>query len=227
MGRQIIYAILALGVLTSRASPAYAEGMRLPPAAASRAHAKKRDIQCAVALDDIAFIVHKSNRMESISRQQVVDIYMGKIDAWKELKGGGGFISIINEEQGRAIFGLLEEYFLRNGKLLKDAVAIGADRRTIAAVAANPYAIGYVSMAAAIRAEAAQIDIKRLALDGAEGPAVDAKNEPSGLRRGLALAARHALSRVRKLFGFFQNGGPVGPTIVIGNCGAAEWWMQA
>jgi len=159
---------LILRILTSSEFSSYAESQSLQP---------------PVAFDDIAFIVHKNNPLNDISRQQVIDIYRGQIRTWKELDWENFFITIINEEQGRRALKLFEKYFELTGKFLRSAIIIGPNSRTIESVAANPHAIAYVSIGAAMVAEAEGIRIKRLTLDGVEPPLSNVKNKSRGLRR--------------------------------------------
>lgn len=129
-----------------------------------------------LTFDEVAFIVHKSNPIKNLSRQEILDIYSGKVRTWKEVRGQDNFIWVVNEDEGRAAFGVFKQYFKFTGKFLKNAVIIGPNKQTIQSVAGNPHAIGYVTLGAAMMAEAKGVKIKRLILAGVEGPAVIARN---------------------------------------------------
>lgn len=201
--RYHLYVILFLEILVILASRVSAEEKRLlmpnsravlPTAeiaaanagmASSSLRSKKRQLKSVAhaAFDDVAFIVHKSNSVQDVSRQEVIDIYAGKVRTWREVGGQNSFIWVVNEEEGRTAFGVFKRYFTLTGKFLRNAVVIGPNRKTIQSVAANPHAIGYVTLGAAMTAEAKGVKIKRLILDGAEGPVVTARNEfPESMR---------------------------------------------
>lgn len=162
--RYWFYAIFCLGIFAFVAS-AEDRLLSLPVKQAAR-----------VTFDEVAFIVHKTNPIKNLSRQEILDIYSGKVRTWDEVRGQDNFIWVVNEDEGRVAFEVFNQYFKFTGKFLRNAVIIGPNKQTIESVAANPHAIGYVTLGAAMIAEAKGIKIKRLILAGVEGPAVIARN---------------------------------------------------
>ena len=71
---------------------------------------------------------------------------------------------------------VFEQYFELTGKFLRSAIIIGNNRQTIDSVAANPRAIGFVTFAAVMMAQARGVKIKYLILEGREGPKVTVRN---------------------------------------------------
>ncbi len=71
--------------------------------------------------DALVFIVNKSNPVNSITRQQVRDIYNGRIGNWKQLGGPDlNLISVITTTKGFGGIGeALEKYFLDGRRPLK------------------------------------------------------------------------------------------------------------
>jgi phosphate transport system substrate-binding protein len=123
-------------------------------------------IATTFALDGIALIVHASNPVSGLRRQQVVDIYTGGLMNWHALGGQDRRIVVINKEEGRATLELFAHHFDLTGKFVRDAVIIGPNGQAIATVAGNPNAIAYVSIGSAEVAVAQGTPIKLLALDG-------------------------------------------------------------
>jgi phosphate transport system substrate-binding protein len=120
----------------------------------------------AIALDGIALIVHASNPLPGLTREQVVDIYGGKLTSWTELGGEAHHITVVNKEEGRATLELFEQYTGLKGKFRPDAVIIGPNGQAITTVAGNPDAIAYVSIGSAAVAESSGTPIRRIPLDG-------------------------------------------------------------
>jgi phosphate transport system substrate-binding protein len=120
----------------------------------------------AVALDGIALVVHASNPLPGLTRQQVVDIYSGAIASWAALGGQDRPITVVNKEEGRATLELFERYTGLKGKFRPDAIIIGPNGQAITTVAGDPDAIAYVSIGSAAVAEEAGTPIRRIALDG-------------------------------------------------------------
>lgn len=118
------------------------------------------------ALDGIALIVHASNPVSGLSRQQVIDIYTGALVNWQSLGGQDKRVVVVNKEEGRATLELFAQYFNLTGKFVRDAVIIGPNGQAIATVAGNPQAIAYVSIGSAEVAVTQGTPIKPLALDG-------------------------------------------------------------
>jgi phosphate transport system substrate-binding protein len=129
------------------------------------------------ALDGIAVIVHASNPVSGLSRQQVIDIYTGALVKWQALGWHDTRIVVVNKEEGRATLELFAQYFDLTGKFVRDAVIIGPNGQAIATVAGNPQAIAYVSIGSAEVAVAQGTPIKLLAL---EGVAATSANVTSG-----------------------------------------------
>ena len=50
---------------------------------------KKNYAHTIIGYDALAIIVHKSNPIKSLTLQQLIDIYRGKIERWSQLGGSG------------------------------------------------------------------------------------------------------------------------------------------
>ncbi len=137
------------------------------------------------ALDGIALIVHASNPLSGLSRQQVIDIYTGKITSWQALGWTDTHIVVVNKEEGRSTLELFEHYFDLKGKFVRDAVIIGPNGQAIITVAGNPQALAYVSIGSSEVAVEQGTPIKLLALDGVAATSANVKNGTYGLLRPL------------------------------------------
>lgn len=152
------------------------------------------------AQDGIALIVHASNPVSDLSRQQVIDIYTGAIANWRTLGWNDTRIVVVNKEEGRATLELFAQYFGLTGTFARDAVIIGPNGQAIATVAGNPQAIAYVSIGSAEVAVEQGTPIKLLALDGVAATSANVKSGAYGLTRPLNFVTVGPPHRLAKAF---------------------------
>jgi phosphate transport system substrate-binding protein len=161
------------------------------------------------AQDGIVLIVHASNPVSDLSRQQVIDIYTGTIANWRTLGWNDTPIVVVNKEEGRATLELFEHYFALTGKFVRDAIIIGPNGQAIATVAGNPQAIAYVSIGSAEVAVEQGTPIKLLALDGVAATSANVKSGAYGLTRPLnfvTVGPPHGLAKAFLDFVFTPTG---------------------
>lgn len=97
-----------------------------------------------IAMDGIAVIVHPSNRIAALTRQQIKDIYTGKVSDWSELGLGKGKIVVLSRDTSSGTYESFENLAVGKEKVRPDAL-INASNQAIAATVANtPGAIGYI-----------------------------------------------------------------------------------
>ena len=103
-----------------------------------------------VAMDGVAIILNSKNPVKNLTRDQVRDIFTGKIKSWSELPGGlNEEIIIVNKAEGRSTLELFLKYFKLKSKDIKAHVIIGDNQQGIKTVTVNPHSIGYVSIGSA------------------------------------------------------------------------------
>ena len=99
-----------------------------------------------VALDGIAVIVNADSKVENLTVEQIGKIFTGEITDWSEVGGDAGTISCIGREAGS---GTRDGFESITGT--KDACKLDQELTStggvIEAVAGNPNAIGYASLA--------------------------------------------------------------------------------
>jgi phosphate transport system substrate-binding protein len=140
-----------------------------------------------IALDGVALIVHADNPIAELTRQQIIDIYVGKINNWSELGGADEPIVVINKAEGRSTLELFLEHFgLKSPDIQADIIA-GDNEQDIKAVAGNPFSIGYVSIGNAEYDIKAGVPIRMLPLEGVPATRETVAAERFPLRRPLNL----------------------------------------
>ena len=101
--------------------------------------------QVQIAADVLAIVVHPTNSIAGLTRQQLRDVYLGKIKNWKEVGGPDQSIVVVVRDTNSGTRGAFDEIVLEkqspNAPGMKSAITAGD---VAAAVAADPSAIGYV-----------------------------------------------------------------------------------
>ncbi|MBK8203565.1 MAG: phosphate ABC transporter substrate-binding protein [Bdellovibrionales bacterium] len=140
-----------------------------------------------IARDGLAFIVHESNPIRKLTREQVVKIFSGQITKWKELGGKDAKIFVMSKAEGRAALELFMHYFDLKSSQIKASVIIGDEEQGIKTVANNPNAIGYLSVSTAENAVNSKSRILTLSLDGQKPTMGAVRNREYNLSRYLNL----------------------------------------
>ncbi len=102
-------------------------------------------IENIVAIDGIAVIVDSANTVPGLTRQQLIDIYTGKVKNWSEVGGTEGVIVVVGREAGSGTRGAFEE-LLEVENICSYANELDSTGAVMAKVASTPGAIGYVSL---------------------------------------------------------------------------------
>ena len=114
------------------------------------------------------FIVNPATNIDSLTEQQYIDIFTGKIANWKDVGGKDEKITILSRSKSSGSRATIEQVVLK-GKSITDNVVIQDSNGALrAAVASTPGSIGYV--------DAAYVDktVKGLKYNGVEYSVVNA-----------------------------------------------------
>ncbi len=166
-----------------------------------------------IGMDGIAVVVNSGNKINSVTKQDIINIYTGSVTNWKELGGPDQAISIETKAEGRSTKELFEKHFGLKGKVISSAHVIGSNTEAIAYVSGTPSAIGYVSVGTAEAAAKKGVAVKLLDLDGTKATSVNVANGSYPLRRELNLITKgEATGNVQKFINFVLS--PDGQEIV-------------
>jgi phosphate transport system substrate-binding protein len=102
-----------------------------------------------VAQDAIALIVHPDNLIESLTLTQILQAFQGRIATWAELGGDSLPLLVVSREDGSGIRAEFEQAVMGRRQTTGAALNASSSRGVLQAVAENPGALGYVSLAAA------------------------------------------------------------------------------
>ncbi|MEE9405143.1 MAG: phosphate ABC transporter substrate-binding protein [Algisphaera sp.] len=122
--------------------------------------------QHVLARDGVAFVVHESNGVEGLTREQAKAIFVGTVTNWREVGGADAPIVVVNRPEGRSELDLVSVFWGVKPSALKADVIGGENQQAVKLVVGNPNAIVYLSMGTAAYEKSAGTPIKLLNLDG-------------------------------------------------------------
>ncbi len=158
-----------------------------------------------IALDGISVILHANNPVVALSKQQIADIYTGKITNWKTAGGPDARITVVNKAEGRSTLELFLQYFQLRNSQIKPHIIIGDNPQGIKTVTGNPHAIGYVSIGAAEYEAERGAPIRLLALDGIDASVANVHSGVFPLSRPLNLVSAHEPQELTRRFIMFAR----------------------
>ena len=143
-------------------------------------------VENIVAIDGIAVVVDSANTVTGLTRQQLIDIYTGKVKNWSEVGGEDGVIIVVGREAGSGTRGAFEELLeIEDG--CKYANELDSTGAVMAKVASTPGAVGYVSL------DVINDSVKALSLEGVEPTEENIKAGAYFLSRPFVMATAGAI----------------------------------
>jgi phosphate transport system substrate-binding protein len=153
-----------------------------------------------IANDGMSIILHKTNPVQSLTREQIIDIYTGKITNWKEVGGKDLKITVVNKAEGRSTLELFLAFFKLNNRDIKAQVVIGDNQQGVKKVVGNPGAIGYVSIGTAEFEAENGLPLKLLPLGGVSATTANVSNGSFPLSRQINLVSKTEPQGLAKTF---------------------------
>ena len=100
-----------------------------------------------IAYDALAIVVHPSNPVKRLTRQQLEDIFRGKITNWQQVGGDDRKIVVHSRETSSGTYEFFKESVLRNKNYMSSSLSMPATGAIIQSVSQTRGAIGYVGLA--------------------------------------------------------------------------------
>ena len=100
-----------------------------------------------VAYDALAVIVHPSNPVDSLTREQLEAIFRGKITNWQEVGGEDRKIVVYSRETSSGTYEFFKESVLDNKNYMSSILSMPATGAIIQSVRQTKGAIGYIGLA--------------------------------------------------------------------------------
>jgi phosphate transport system substrate-binding protein len=136
----------------------------------------------AVALDCLVPVVHPSNKVKSLTREQLKDIYSGKITNWKQVGGSDTPMVVVGRDTSSGTYGTWQEMIMDKGdktRVTPKAQVTSSSGAMMTSVSQNKNAIGYEGMGYVSKS------VKAIAVDGISGSASAARSGKYPLARYL------------------------------------------
>ncbi|MFH0896297.1 MAG: phosphate ABC transporter substrate-binding protein [Bacteroidota bacterium] len=103
--------------------------------------------ELVVANDALSVVVHPSNKVKKLTREQLEAIYTGKIKNWKEVGGADLKIVMYSRETSSGTYEFFKEHVMARKNYANTCLMMPATGAIIQSVSQTPGAIGYVGMA--------------------------------------------------------------------------------
>jgi len=131
------------------------------------------------AIDGVGVVVNPANPVKSLTKDQLKDIFSGKIDNWAALGGADHAITLYTRDESSGTREVFWQKALDKGAIGTKALFVPSNGAMKTAIANNPYAIGYVSVGHMDES------VTPVALDGVTPTLETVKNGQYGVARGL------------------------------------------
>ena len=144
-------------------------------------------VENIVAIDGIAVVTDPANKIEDLTKDQLVSIYTGETKNWSEVGGDDQAIVVVGREAGSGTRGAFEE-LLDIADACVYANELDSTGAVMAKVASTPGAIGYVSL------DVVDDSVKALKLDGVDATEENIKAGNYALSRPFVMATKGEIS---------------------------------
>jgi phosphate transport system substrate-binding protein len=146
-----------------------------------------------IGWDGIGILVHLSNFTKDVTKQQVADIFSGKVNDWAELGGPETKIILIDRPGNQNIRETFQSQLGITGKLSTAAKMIGPDEEVVKTVAGTippRSAAAYISLSTSLSAVTSGVAVRLLPVDKVEPEGPTVRDGRYSLRRPLLLLSK-------------------------------------
>ena len=99
------------------------------------------------AYDALAIVVHPSNKVQNLTREQLEGIFTGKIKNWKEVGGDDLQIIPYSRETSSGTYEFFKESVLKNKNYMSGIMSMPATGAIVQSISQTKGAIGYIGLA--------------------------------------------------------------------------------
>ncbi|HEY6084965.1 MAG TPA: substrate-binding domain-containing protein [Nitrospira sp.] len=146
-----------------------------------------------IAWDGIGILVHLSNFTKEVTKQQVADIFSGKVREWSELGGPETKILLIDRPRNQNVRDAFESQLGIVGKISDKAKVIGRDDKVVKTVVGTlppQSAVAYISLNQGLSVVSGGVAVRLLPVDKVEPEIPTVKDGRYPLRRPVLLLAK-------------------------------------
>jgi len=156
-----------------------------------------------IAWDGIGILVHLSNFTKEVTKQQVADIFSGKVREWADVGGPDTKILLIDRPRNQNIRDAFEQQLGINGKIPDNAKVIGKDDKVVKTVVGTlpPLsAVAYISLSQGLSVVSGGVAVRLLPIDKVEPEVPTVKDGRYPLRRPVLLLSKKDPNPLRDAF---------------------------
>ena len=153
--------------------------------------------ETVLAYDGIAVIVNPENTVEDLTVEQIAAIYKGEVTNWSEVGGNDAEIVLIGREAGSGTRSGFEE-IVKVEDLCRYRQELTSTGDVITAVAQNPGAIGYASLASV------KDTVKAIQVGGVAPSDETVKDETYAIQRPFVLVTKEGTALTETAQAFFD-----------------------
>jgi phosphate transport system substrate-binding protein len=169
-----------------------------------------------IGWDGIGILVHLSNFTKEVTKQQVADLFSGKVKEWSELGGPDTKILLIDRPRNQNIRDAFETQLGITGKIPDTAKVVAKDEKVVKTVVGTlpPLsAVAYVSLSTGLSVVSTGVAVRLLPVDKIEPEIPTVKDGRYSLRRPLLLLSKKEPNPLVEAFAQFALSAP-GQTII-------------
>ena len=169
-----------------------------------------------IAWDGIGILVHLSNFTKEVTKQQVADMFSGKVKEWSELGGPETKILLIDRPKNQNIRDAFERQLGIDGKIPDNAKVIAKDDKVIKTVVGTlppMSAVAYISLTQGLSVVTSGVAVRLLPVDRVEPEIPTVKDGRYPLRRPVLLLSKKDPNPLVEAFGQFALS-PAGRQII-------------
>lgn len=156
-----------------------------------------------IGWDGIAVMVNLSKHTKDVTKEQVSEIFSGKLRTWADLGGPETRILLIDRPKNRNLRDAFEQYLGIAGRIPDSAKVIGPDDKAIKTVAGTlppMSAVTYISLGPAREAVSSGVAVRLLPVDKVEPEEPTVRDGRYKLRRPILLLTGQSPSPVAEAF---------------------------
>ncbi|MGZ3498881.1 MAG: substrate-binding domain-containing protein [Vulcanimicrobiaceae bacterium] len=152
------------------------------------------DVHCVAAVA-IAFVVHPTAGVRSLTKRQLIDVLLGRSKNWDRFGGADRDIVVVNRNRASGVRACAERSILPGFEIADSGTVAQSDRAAALKVQSIPGAISYVTIPAT-----RGLNIRHLALENVEPTSENVRNGRYALWTQERVIAYPHASDVVKLF---------------------------
>jgi phosphate transport system substrate-binding protein len=161
-----------------------------------------------IGWDGIGVLVHLSNFTKEVTKQDVADIFSGKVTMWSDLGGPDTKILLIDRPRNQNVRDAFETQLGITGKIPDTAKVIGKDDKVVKTVVGTlpPLsAVAYISLSTGLSVVSGGVAVRLLPVDKIEPEIPTVKDGRYGLRRPLLLLSKKDVNPLVEAFARFAR----------------------